>query len=93
MILSIAHAQVDEASSAHVYGAWSNLLVGERPAGLVDCYLVQGDGALQIVAVWADAKDHDRAIGEEKSHPAYAVFEACGLDHSHSVFKVTGQLT
>lgn len=92
MIVSIAHAPVDSASSANVYGAWSDLLVGERPSGLVDCYLLEAEGAVQIVAIWARAEDHDRAIGEERSHPAFAVFEASGLDPTHSILKVIGHL-
>ena len=31
MILSIAHAEVDEATNVNVFGAWSNLVVGTRP--------------------------------------------------------------
>ena len=93
MILSIAHAPTDEASSADVFGEWSNLVVGERPTGLVDCYLLQGEGVVQIVAIWAAAEDHDRALEGEQNHPAYAVFEACGLDATHTVLKVAGRLS
>ena len=93
MILSIAHAPTDEASSANVLGEWSNLVVGERPTGLIDCYLLQGEGVVQIVAIWAEAEDHDRALEEEHNHPAYAVFEASGLDATHTVLKVAGRLS
>jgi len=92
MILSLAHARVDEATSANVFGAWSDLVVGDRPSGLVDCYLLEADGEIQIAAVWESADHHDDAIGEEGKHPAYAVFEASGLDPTHSVFKVVGRL-
>ena len=92
MILSIAHAQVDEATDANVFGEWSNLLVGERPSGLLDCYLLEADGVVQIVATWADAEAHDRALNDEQTHPAFAVFEASGLDATHTVFKVIGHL-
>ena len=93
MILSVAHAPVDDATSANVFGEWSNLLVGERPPGMIDCYLLQADGVVQIVATWADEADYDRALNEERSHPAFAVFEASGLDPTLTVFKVMGRLT
>lgn len=92
MILSVAHAAIDEASSAHLLAEWSNLLVGDRPAGLIDCYLVKGEGIVQVVATWTDADDHNRALEDEQSHPAFAVFEAAGLDPTHTVFEVMGRL-
>ena len=92
MILSIAHATADEAEQTNVYGAWSDLVVGDRPDGLVDSYLVQDDGVVQIVAVWRSQEDHDQALGDEAVHPAYVVFEAAGLDPTHTVFKVVGTL-
>jgi hypothetical protein len=92
MIMSVAHAPVDEASHANVFGAWSDLVVEERPKGLVDCYLLETDGVVQIVAIWKSVDDHDRAVEEESNHPAYAVFEASGLDPVHSIFNITGHL-
>jgi hypothetical protein len=92
MIMSVAHASVDESEQRHVFGAWSNLIVGSRPEGLVDCYLLETEGAVQIAAIWTSVDDHDRAIHEEANHPAYAVFEASGADPTHSVYKVVGRL-
>lgn len=92
MILSIAHAPVDDATKEHLLGAWSDLIVGERPPGLVDCYLVEGDGLIQIAAVWSSIQHHDRALTDEESHPAFVVFEASGLDPSHTVYRVIGHL-
>lgn len=92
MILSIAHAEADEAAHANVFGAWSDLVIGTRPTGLIDSYLLQGDGVVQVVAVWESLDEHDRAIGEESSHPAYVVFEAAGLDPVHRVFNVVGSV-
>lgn len=92
MILSIAHATADEAVHSNVFGAWSDLVVGNRPEGLIDSYLVQGDGVVQVVAVWNNMDDHDRAISEESGHPAYVVFEAAGLDPVHSVYAVVGTI-
>ena len=93
MILSVAHALADDATAANVFGEWSNLVVGERPSGLLDCYLVEADGVVQVIATWADAEAYDRALNEERTHPAFAVFEASGLDPSHTVFKVAGHLS
>lgn len=92
MIMSMAHASCDRATTAHVFGIWSDLVVDERPAGLIDCYLLESDGGVQIAAVWASADDHDRAMGDEQTHPAYVVFNAAGLDPSHTIFKVVGRL-
>jgi hypothetical protein len=92
MIMSVAHAPVDVSEQANVFGAWSELIVGDRPTGLVDCYLLETDGAVQIAAVWSSREDHDRAVDDESNHPAYAVFEASGIDPTHSVFTIVGHL-
>lgn len=93
MIMSIAHAPVEQSEQVNVFGAWSDLIVGERPSGLLDCYLLETDGIVQITAVWASLDDHDRAINEGANHPAYAVFEASGVECTHNVFKVVGHLS
>ena len=92
MILSIAHAKADEAAHANVFGAWSDLVVGSRPAGLVDCYLLKDDSAVQVVAIWESEDHHDRAIADEGNHPAHVVFEASGLDTTHTVLNVVGSI-
>ena len=94
MIVSIAHARTDEAAQANVFGAWSDLVVGNRPEGLVDCYLLKShdDDAVQIVAVWDSIDHHDRAVHDDGTHPAYAVFEAAGLDCTHTVLDVMGNI-
>jgi len=92
MILSFAHAPVDEATSANVFGAWSDLVVGDRPEGLIECYLLEGEGVVQVAAIWASVDHHDRALGEEQNHPAFAVFEASELDPTHTVFWVVARL-
>ncbi len=92
MIMSIAHAPVGEATYANVFGAWSDLVVGERPDGLVDCYLLETDGHVQIAAIWSSREHHDRAIHEESNHPGYSVFEASGIDCTHTVFNVVGRV-
>ena len=93
MIMSVAHAAVDESERRNLFGEWSDLIVGDRPAGLVDCYLLETDGFVQIAAVWASREDHDRAVHEESNHPAYAVFEASGVDPTHSIYSIVGRLT
>lgn len=92
MILSLAHAPVEDASRDNLFGAWSDLVVGDRPNGLIDCYLLEDEGVVQVAAIWESAEAHDRAIGEERTHPAFAVFEASGLDPTHSVFNIVGRL-
>lgn len=92
MILSIAHAPAEAAAATDMFGAWSDVVVDAQPAGLVDAYLVQGDGRVQVVAVWASIEDHDRAIEDESSHPAFGFFEACGIDPAHAVYEVIGRL-
>ena len=92
MIYSIARADVDDAAHANVLGAWSDLVVGDRPTGLVDAYLLKSDTTIQIVASWNSMDDHDRAVHEETTHPAYMVFEAAGLDCTHTVYNVLGSI-
>jgi hypothetical protein len=78
--------------SGNMCGAWSNLVTGARPEGLVDCFLMEADGVVQVVALWESTDAHDRALGEEDTHPAFAVFEAMDADPTHAVFKVVGDL-
>ncbi len=92
MILSIAHASVEDPTAEYIFGAWSDIVVGERPDGLIDCYLSQGDGVIYMVSIWESVDDHDRAIEEETNHPAYGFFEACGIDPSHAIYQVIGRL-
>lgn len=92
MIVSIAHAEVAEATRTNIYGTWSDLVVGQRPAGLDHCFLLEADGAVQVLAVWESQEAHDNAIDDERSHPAFAVFDAHGIDPTQSVFRVVGHL-
>jgi hypothetical protein len=92
MIYSVARADVDEATHANLLGAWSDLVVGNRPTGLVDSYLLKSEGTIQIVAAWNSLADHDRAIHEDGAHPGHVVFEAAGLDCTHTVYDVLGSV-
>jgi len=92
MIFAVAEAEVAEADSHHLAGAWSNLVVGEQPDGLVESYLLRGDGVWQVISVWDDVGSLDRALGEEGSHPANAVFDAAGVDCRHTSMHVIGHL-
>jgi len=92
VIFAVAEAEVAEADSHHVFGAWSDLVVGEQPHGLVETYLLRGDGLWQIVSVWHDAEALDRALGDERTHPANAVFDAAGIDCRHTTMHVAGHL-
>lgn len=92
MIFAVAEAELAEADSHHVLGAWSDLVVGEQPHGLVESFLLRGDGRWQIISVWHDAESLDRALGEERAHPANAVFDAAGVDCRHTTMDVAGRL-
>lgn len=93
MILAVAYAPVDDPGAQYIYGAWSDIVVGDQPTGLVDCYLSRGNGTLQMVSIWHSLEDHNRAIEETQNHPAFGFFEACGLDHQQSIYQVVGRLT
>jgi hypothetical protein len=93
VIISMAHATVDDPEAAYIFGAWSNIVVGERPEGLIDCYLSRGDNILQMISIWNTIADHDRALKETKNHPTFGFFEACGLDPSQTIQQVIGRLT
>ena len=92
MILSMAHAAVPEATHGNLMGEWSDLVVGDRPEGLVAAYLLSDGDNLQVAAIWESIDHHERAMADEKSHPAYAVFEAAGADPHHVTMKVIGSL-
>lgn len=94
MIVSIARAKANEAAQANVFGAWSDLVVGNRPDGLVDCYLLNSadDDTVQVVAMWTSREHHDRAVHDDGVHPAYAVFETAGLDCTHTTLNVMGSI-
>ena len=92
MIFAVAEAEVAEADSHRVLTAWSNLVVGEKPPGMLECYLLRGDDMWQIASVWDDDASLNLALGDERTHPAYAVFEAAGVDPRHNSMQVTGRL-
>ena len=93
MIFSMAHAPVDDATATNLFGAWSNMVVGSRPNGLVDCYLLKGDDLAYVVSVWASLADHEAAISAlDATHPAITLFNACGIDPGHTVYEVMGHL-
>ena len=92
MILSMAHAEIPDANHEHLVGEWSDLVVGERPDGLVAAYLLRDGQYLRVAAVWRSREAHDRALDDEASHPAFQVFEAAGVDPHHVVMDVIGSL-
>jgi len=92
VIFAVAEAEVTEAASHHVFGAWSDLVAGEQPHGLAESCLLRGDGVWQIISVWDNVDSLDRALGDEGAHPANAVFDAAGIDCRHSTMHVAGHL-
>ena len=93
VIFAVAEAEAAEADPHHVFGAWSDLVVGGQPPGLAEAFLLRGDGLWQVVSVWHDAESLDRALGDERTHPANAVFDAAGIDCRHTTMHVAGHLT
>lgn len=91
MIVAIAHADVEEARVHHLMKAWSDLVVGDKPAGLVECLLLQGDNGWQVTSIWHDTESLERAHSEEGAHPAYTVFEAAGAEPIHTTLQLTGR--
>jgi hypothetical protein len=86
----MAHAVIDDARADNLFGEWSDLIVGERPEGLVSCYLVKDGSTVRVAAIWSDRSAHDRALHDEATHPAYRVFDAAGADPEHAVMDVIG---
>ncbi|NND04504.1 MAG: hypothetical protein HKN91_17145 [Acidimicrobiia bacterium] len=91
-IVSVSRAKVDEAVSAHIYAAWSNLVTLERPAGLAECFLFEDDGVFEIMGVWETREDHDAALAAETNHPAFVVFEAGGVECTHTFKRLFASL-
>ena len=89
--MSIAYASVRDAATSNTFGAWSDLVTGARPDGLVDAYLLRGDDEIRVVAIWSSFDDHDRAAADDV-HPIFHFFEACGLDPDHVVYRIEGRL-
>jgi hypothetical protein len=92
VILSIAEAAVDQAARDNLFGVWSDLVVGDRPDGLVGCYLLESDGTVQVAAIWSSRDQHDAALHGDEVHPASLLFAACGVDPDHTVYEVLGHL-
>jgi hypothetical protein len=92
MIYSVAQASVSDATHANVLGKWSDLVVDTRPDGLRDCYLLKTGDTIKIVATWESLDHHDRAVHDDGAHPAYLVFEAAGIDCTHTVYDVVGSI-
>lgn len=90
--MSIAQASVDDPGADYIFGAWSNIVVGQRPEGLIDCYLSQGDQVVYMVSVWQDSEAYDRAMADRESHPDYGFFEACGLEPTNIIYDVIGHI-
>ena len=92
MIFAVAEAEAAEADSHHVFGAWSDLVVGEQPHGLSRPTCFVGTAYGRSSRVWHDADSLDRALGDEGAHPANAVFDAAGFDCRHTTMHVAGLL-
>ena len=94
MILSISRAEVEGSDYYDLLGEWSNMVVLDHPAGLVDCWFAHVPGRVEIIAVWEDRQAHERALSEARAHPAYRVFEAAGAhDVEHEVLDVLGNIS
>ena len=68
------------------------MVVGEKPEGLVSAYLLTEGDTVRVAAVWHSVAAHDRALDDERNHPAFRVFEAAGLDPQHTAMNVMGSL-
>lgn len=93
MMLSIAHAASDEPDAEFLMSAWSDIVVGDRPDGLVNCYLSRSDNQLYMISIWVSHEAHDRALENKATHPAFGFFEACGIDPEHQTLSVIGHLS
>jgi len=91
VIVAIAHADVEEARVHHLMKAWSDLVVGDKPAGLVECLLLQGENGWQVTSIWNDEASLEQAHGDESAHPAFIVFEAAGAEPTHTTLRLTGR--
>ena len=91
-VVSVSRAAVGDAVSAHIYAAWSNLVALDRPSGLSECHLFEDDGYFEVMAIWESREDHDAALAAESNHPGFVVFEASGVECSHSFKRVFGSL-
>jgi hypothetical protein len=93
LILSVAQAPTEGASNTHMFGIWSDMIVsGERPPGLVNAYLLEGDGTIHVHTIWESREAHDRAMAKAPNHAVFGFFAACGLDPAQSVFRVIGRI-
>ena len=91
-IVSLSQANVEKATSAHIYAAWNNLVTGARPAGLAECFLLEGDGVIQVLGMWDSTEAHDQALSDEANHPAFVVFEAAGVEVTHTLMHIVGSI-
>lgn len=91
-VVSVSRAAVDDAVSAHIYAAWSNLVAIDRPAGLAECFMFEEDGYFEIMGIWESMDDHDAALAAETNHPAFVVFEAAGVECGHTFKRLVGSV-
>lgn len=91
MIVAHAHATVDEAKVHHLMAAWSDLVTGAKPMGLVECLLLRGNEGWQVTSIWDKHESLQQAIDDEGAHPAFVVFDAAGVAPTHTTLELTGR--
>ncbi len=91
MIVAIAEANVEDSESHHLTAAWSNFVVGDKPAGLVDCLFLEGDQGWLVISTWEDEAALIAAESDEGAHPAYVVFDAASTEVTHRSLKLVGR--
>lgn len=93
MIVSIARVLVAEAEHAHLHAEWSNMVIADHPVGMIECWLLKGDGHIEIVSLWHDRDTHDAAAALAGAHPAYRIFDAADTTAEFRLVDVIGRIT
>lgn len=91
MIVAIAQADVEEARVHHLIAAWSDLVTGDKPHGLVECLLMRGDDEWHVTSIWDSEESLAKAHEDEGSHPAFVIFDAADAVPRHTTLELTGR--
>jgi quinol monooxygenase YgiN len=93
-ILTSVSAEVDPSRNGELVDAFSALVAGALPDGLVRTELLRGqDGTWRIQSLWRDRAALMAARESGERPAALVLFERVGAQHAHEVFTVVASTT
>ena len=91
MFLTMVEATVASERESDLRAAWAAETAGALPSGLVESWLVRGEGgSWRVVTVW-ESRDAVLAMRSAGRPAAVVMFEAAGAEPSVSMWTVEGR--